>query len=199
MFKKIKHLLHENAIGKIRFADMRFLKPALSPEEMEIPKTKWRVDPLVAGGGLFHDLAPHQLDLMIYFLGEIKTMAGVSANQDRQYDADDIVSGTILFESNVIFTGLWCFTIPGNETTDHCEFIGSEGKITFSIFDNPVINLTRKGKKEIIEFEKIPHVQQPMIEKVVEYFLGRGPNPCSPEDGVKVMEIIDAFTGMSEQ
>ena len=194
MFRRIKQLLDENAIGKIKFVDLRFLKPALSPEEMKIPKTKWRVDPAIAGGGLFHDLAPHQLDLMIYFLGDIKTASGISTNQDGSYDADDIVSGTILFESGVIFTGLWCFTIQGNETTDHCEIIGSGGKIQFSIFDNPVINLTRNGKKEIIQFEKIPHVQQPMIEKVVEYFLGQGSNPCSPEEGVRVMGIMERFT-----
>ena len=194
MFKKIKQLLDDSAIGKIKFADLRFLKPPLTNEEIEIPKTKWRIDPSIAGGGLFHDLAPHQIDLMIYFLGNIKNAKGISANQEKAYKADDTVSGTILFESGAIFSGLWCFTIAGNETTDHCEITGSTGEITFSIFDNPVINLTRKGKKEIIEFEKIPHVQQPMIEKVVDYFLDNGPNPCSAEEGVRVMEMIEAFT-----
>jgi hypothetical protein len=33
-----------------------------------------------------------------------------------------------------------------------------------------------------------------MIEKVVEYFLGRGPNPCSAEEGVEVMKMMAAFT-----
>jgi hypothetical protein len=33
-----------------------------------------------------------------------------------------------------------------------------------------------------------------MIEKVVDYFLDKGANPCSAEEGVKVMEMIDRFT-----
>jgi len=33
-----------------------------------------------------------------------------------------------------------------------------------------------------------------MIEKVVEYFLGEGSNPCSAENGVEVMRLLDAFT-----
>jgi hypothetical protein len=32
-----------------------------------------------------------------------------------------------------------------------------------------------------------------MIEQVVNYFLDEGPNPCSAEEGVKVMKLIDQF------
>jgi hypothetical protein len=42
-------------------------------------------------------------------------------------------------------------------------------------------------------FDPLPHVQQPMIGKVVEYFLGLSPNPCSASEGVEVMQLIDAF------
>jgi hypothetical protein len=44
------------------------------------------------------------------------------------------------------------------------------------------------------EFEGLQHVQQPMIQKVVAYFSGEGENPCSGEEGVDVMEMIDDFT-----
>ena len=37
---------------------------------MANPGRAWRVDKSVAGGGLFNDLSPHQLDLMYYFFGE---------------------------------------------------------------------------------------------------------------------------------
>jgi hypothetical protein len=35
-----------------------------------------------------------------------------------------------------------------------------------------------------------------MIEKVVEYFLGEGPNPCSAEEGAEIMRLMDQFTGV---
>ena len=49
-------------------------------------------------------------------------------------------------------------------------------------------------KKENILFETLQHVQQPMIERVVEYFLGKAPNPCSAEEGVRVMEMMGKMT-----
>ena len=195
MFKKIKQLLAEKIIGDIRFARLEFYKKSLTKEELQIPKTAWRVDNAIAGGGLFHDLAPHQLDLMYYFFGEADKINGIAINQQKLYNADDIVTGNILFKSGVMFTGLWCFTVDENEEKDVCEIIGSKGKISFSVFGEPKIMMTVEGKKENVLFEPLQHVQQPMIEKVVEYFLDEVPNPCSAEEGVKVMEMMEGFTG----
>ena len=194
MFKKIKQLLAEKIIGDIRFAKLEFYKKSLTKEELQIPKTAWRVDNAIAGGGLFHDLAPHQLDLMYYFFGEADKVNGIALNQQKLYNADDIVAGNILFKSGIVFNGLWCFTVDKNEEKDFCEIIGSKGKISFSVFDEQKIMMTVEGKKENFLFESLQHVQQPMIEKVVEYFLDEGPNPCSAEEGVKVMEMMDKFT-----
>ena len=72
--------------------------------------------------------------------------------------------------------------------------VGSEGKISFSVFDNPVITLTKKGKEEVIRFDALAHVQQPMIAQVVAYFLNEAPNPCSAQEGLAVMQLLDTFT-----
>ncbi|MES2432101.1 MAG: Gfo/Idh/MocA family oxidoreductase [Bacteroidota bacterium] len=192
IFKKIKQLIDEKVIGDIRFVKMEFLRKSLKINVENEPV--WRVDPAISGGGLFHDLAPHQLDLMHYFFGEIEHINGFAKNQACLYDATDIVTGNIIFRSGVIFNGLWCFTVPENEEKDICEIIGSEGKMTFSIFENNTITITRSGKVEMLPFESIQHVQQPMISKVVEYFLGKNYNPCTSDDGVTVMSMLDAFT-----
>jgi len=194
MFKKIKELLDTKAIGEVRFVNLQFFKSAVTATELEQPKTKWRVDPAIAGGGLFHDLAPHQLDLMLHYFSKIKTASGISANQGRIYAADDIVSGYIQFDAGIIFQGLWCFTVGAAEERDLCEIIGSKGKISFSVFGDYTITITRNGNTETINFDKLEHVQQPMINKVVEYFLDESSNPCSAEDGVEVMRILDVFS-----
>ena len=194
MFKKIKHLLAEKSIGDIRFVRLEFLKKSLTKEELLVPKNAWRVDAAIAGGGLFHDLAPHQLDLMYYFFGETDKVNGIALNQQELYNADDIVSGNILFKNGVLFNGLWCFTIDENEEKDLCEIVGSKGQINFSVFGDPKIMMTVEGKKENFLFDALQHVQQPMIEKVVDYFLDEGPNPCNAEDGVKVMEMMEGLT-----
>jgi predicted dehydrogenase len=194
-FKKIKQLLDEKYIGDVRFVRLDFYRELLSTEELKLPKNAWRINSSISGGGLFHDLAPHQIDLMFYFFGAVENAAGFSSNQSHLYDADDIVSGNILFKNGVVFSGVWCFNAGRQNQKDCCEIAGSEGKITFSVFGQQKLSVTRNHETEIISFEPPRHVQQPMIEKVVAYFLGEGANPCSAEEGVTVMRLMDQFTG----
>lgn len=194
LFNKVKQLLKENSIGDIRFAKLEFYKKPLNKEALTIPKVAWRVNPEIAGGGLFHDIAPHQLDLMYWFFGKIAKASGYSTNQAGAYHADDIVSGNILFRSGVVFNGLWCFNVAEENVKDYCEIQGSEGKMCFPIFEHKKIEIIKNGKIEIIPFETLEHVQQPLIQKVVDYFLDKGPNPCSAEDGAIVMNLMDEFT-----
>lgn len=193
-FNKIKQLIVDNIIGEVRFANLTFYKQQLSKDELELTGNKWRVDASVSGGGLFHDLAPHQIDLMYYFFGEAQYAKGISINQSHLYNADDVVAGNILFKNGILFNGLWSFNVGKEDEKDVCEIVGSEGSISFSVFNEQKIILNKNGTTEIISFIPPQHVQQPLIEKVVEYFLDKGPNPCSGREGAEVMRLLDAFT-----
>jgi predicted dehydrogenase len=195
LFKQVKQLLAEKVIGDVRCVNLQFFQAAPTEAELQVPKTRWRVDPAIAGGGFFHDLAPHQVDLLLYFFGEIKSAQGLAVNQQKIYAADDVVTGHALLGNNVVFNGTWCFNCAKEEARDDFEIIGSAGKISFQVFGEPVIHLHRNGSNETMHFDKLQHVQQPMIAKVVEYFLGNADNPCSADVGVEVMKILDAFTG----
>jgi predicted dehydrogenase len=195
LFNKVKQLLADKIIGDVLFARLAFYKKPLNIDALDIPKVAWRINPAIAGGGLFHDIAPHQLDLMYWFFGEIEKASGYAFSQSKLYNADDIVSGNILFKSGVIFNGLWCFNVAEENVKDHCEIQGSEGKICFPIFEHKKIEVIKNGKTENILFDPLEHVQQPLIQKVVDYFLDKGPNPSSAEDGAVVMRLLDQFTG----
>ncbi|MGK2861935.1 MAG: Gfo/Idh/MocA family protein [Chitinophagaceae bacterium] len=194
LFRKIKQLINDKAIGDIRFVRLSICKRSLSEEELNTEKTAWRVDPVLAGGGLFNDLSPHQLDMMYYFFGPVEKASGFAANQGGLYKADDIVSGNIIFRNGVLFSGIWCYTVAETNEEDLCEIFGSNGKISFRFFEHQPITVSIEGKEEKISFDALQHVQQPMIEQVVNYFLDKGPNPCSAEEGVEVMKLIDHFT-----
>jgi predicted dehydrogenase len=194
LFNKVKQLLKEKIIGDVRFVKLEFYKKQLSKESLSIPKVAWRINPEIAGGGLFHDIAPHQVDLIYWFFGDVEKASGYATNQAGQYAADDIVSGNILFKSGVIFNGLWCFNVAEENVKDYCEIQGSEGKMRFPVFEHKKIEVIKNGKTEEFLFEPLEHVQQPLIQKVVDYFLGEGPNPCTAEDGAKVMQLLDRFT-----
>ncbi|RYZ80962.1 MAG: Gfo/Idh/MocA family oxidoreductase [Moraxellaceae bacterium] len=186
IFKKIKQLLDDNVIGQVLSINMNFFQ-AGKKETTE----NWRLDPAVSGGGYFHDLAPHQLDLMLYFFKPPVYVNGVSLNQGQHYAADDAVACTMLFENGAVFNGTWLFSAPESLERDSCEIIGTKGVITFSVFDMKQIAVNG----EVIPFKPLQHVQQPMIEKVVEFFSGSASNPCSGDDGYTVMWMIDQITG----
>lgn len=190
LFLKIKSLIDEKAIGEVRWINMQFFQPHQS-EVIAQTEVNWRLDPAISGGGLFHDLAPHQLDLMLYFFGEPEHVKGFSTNTSGLYNADDTACGQIIFPNNIIFSGGWNFTFP--ESRDHCEIIGTEGRLIFSVFAQQPLRMIKNGAEESFEFEQLKHVQQPMIEKVTAYFLGDSSNPCTGKDGLEVMKMIDAF------
>ena len=194
LFNKIKQLLGEKVIGDVRFVKSELYKPSLSVSELEIPKNAWRVDPSIAGGGLFHDLAPHQFGLMNYFFGEAESVSGIALNQANLYPADDMVAGNILFKNGVLFNGIWCFNVSTEDETDHCRIVGQKGSIEFTFFNQREVIVRCNGRTEPLKFDILQHVQQPMIGKTVEYFLDEGPNPCSGEEGALAMEWIETFT-----
>jgi len=194
LFKKVKQLLEANAIGEIRCVRLDYFKVPLSKDELKLPKVAWRIDPAISGGGLFHDIAPHQLDLMYYFFGPVEKAFGISTRQSAIGQAADMVAGNILFKNEIAFSGAWCFNVAEGQERDCCEIMGSHGKIKFSVFETLPVTLSTADTNESFHFDILPHVQQPMIECVTNYFLGNADNPCSGEDGAAVMNLLDAFT-----
>ena len=189
IFKKIKQLLDDNFIGRVLSISI-----VLHQRGADASPENWRLDPKTSGGGYFHDLAPHQLDLIYYYFKAPVFVEGVSLNQVKRHDADDAVACTMLFENGAVMNGTWLFAVPETEEKDLCVITGTQGSIHFSVFDMKQIMVRKNGMEELIYFDALQHVQQPMIEKVVEYFSGKGSNPCSGDDGYTVMWMIDRIT-----
>jgi len=192
MFLYVKDLLAKNVIGDVRTVQIRMWK-STKPDLIADSETNWRVQPELSGGGYFHDLAPHQLDLMLYFFGEPEKYHGFSLNQSNTYAADDHVSGEILFKNKVVVNGSWSFNVAESQTIDLCEMIGTKGRISFPFFGN-FVSWQNETDGETVNFTHPEHIQQPMIEKIVQYFRGEGPNPCPIGEAVTLMKILDAFT-----
>jgi predicted dehydrogenase len=168
LFIRVKELLDQQAIGDIRFARISLLQP---DQSAMIAKTgtNWRVDPALAGAGLFYDLAPHQLDLLIHFLGKPTSANGLAVNQAGLYTAEDLVVGVAQLPNQVLFNGTWCFTTPEGKEEDLFEIQGSNGSIRFAVFGH-ALTIERNGIIETEKFDPPQHIQQPMIAKIVPYF-----------------------------
>jgi predicted dehydrogenase len=183
-FLHVKALIDSGAIGEVRAVNV-----ALYRRPLPAGDGIWRVDPTIAGGGLFVDLASHMLDLLDFLLGPIARVSGGAANQGGRYAAEDIVNAALEFESGVRATGVWCFTAGTN--LDRTEIVGTRGSVSYSTFDDaPVVAETMDG----IESRAIPHpphVQQPLIQTIVDTLRGEGTCPSTGESGARTSRVMD--------
>jgi predicted dehydrogenase len=193
MFLKVKQLIDSRKIGEIRCADIQLLQPLVT-EMITVTEHNWRTNKSISGGGFFHDLAPHQLDLLYYFLGDYKNAHGYAANQSEFYNVEDIVNGIIHLQNGIQCRGLWAFNVNDSSKKDELKIYGSLGEIKLSIFGDQ-IEITKNGTTEVLKFEHPEHIQQPMIAATVNYFLGKQDNPCTAQEGERIMELIDTFSG----
>nr|WP_257097588.1 Gfo/Idh/MocA family oxidoreductase [Sphingobacterium sp. E70] len=123
-------MLEAGEIGTIRTVQLR-LWQSRAPELVTKGAADWRTDPAISGGGYFFDLAPHQLDLMLYFFGAPISYNGFSQLQDAASAVADQTTGTMLFENQIIFNGSWCFNVRSEDNIDCCEIVGSQEKSSF--------------------------------------------------------------------
>lgn len=193
-FLKVKELVDRGAVGEVRLVNIRLYQEASPPIVANLDQN-WRVNPDIAGGGYFFDLASHQLDYLDYLFGPVKDVSGFSDNQAGLYQAEDIVSGSFRFEKGVMGSGLWCFSVANGEGLEQTEIIGSKGKITFSYFTSSNVVLENEDGRQEFTFEMPKHIQQPLIQTVVDDLLGRGVCPSTGESGIRTNRVMEAMTG----
>jgi predicted dehydrogenase len=183
-FLKIKELVDAQAVGEVRSVAVTVHQPLPLEQNLD-----WRVDPQVASGGYFVDLASHMLDFLDFVLGPISQVQGFASNHGRLYAAEDIVTGAFLFASGVHGVGTWCFS--AHERRDHTEIVGSKGKIAYSTFDNRPIVLTTAAGTQTFAYDYPPHIQQPLIQQVVNALNGMGACASTGETAVRTTWVIE--------
>ena len=189
-FTAVKALLDDGAIGQVQAASFTLVQPPAG--QLDPAALPWRLDPEVAGAGLFLDLGSHMIDLADFLLGPITEANGRASNRGGHYPAEDTVSAELAFSSGVQATGLWSFS--SGLRVDRSEIFGSRGRISFSTFDDaPVVLATANGQRDLT-IPHPPHVQQPLIQNVVDCLRGQSTAPISSgETGMRATAVMDAL------
>jgi predicted dehydrogenase len=191
-FLKVKSLVDEGAIGEIRLVNV-LLHKAMRDDPPPPEGSNWRIVPEVAGGGHFYDLASHQFDYLDFLLGSIENASGLAGNQAGRYDAEDVVTASWRHAAGVLGSGSWCFTVDDSSDRDQTEIIGSEGKISFSFFNDTPIRLETRSGAQSFPIPYPRHVQQPLIETVVDALLGRGPCPSTGTTAARTNHVLESI------
>jgi predicted dehydrogenase len=190
-FQKVKEIIESGTIGNVVNVQVRFSVP---PRDLDFQSGKempWRLQPDIAGGGYFYDLAPHQIDLLQNLFGVITRAHGYPANRAHLYQAEDTLSACFFFESGIPGSGSWCFVGHESAKEDCIEVIGEKGSLSFSVFTYQPIEVITSEGKNLITVPNPPYVQLPLIKSVIHHLQGIGKCDCTSVSATAVNWVLD--------
>ncbi len=193
-FIKVKELIEQGTIGKIQTVNTLFFRP---PEKQDLKSedNTWRIKKEIAGGGYFYDMAPHTIDIIQFIIENIIDAKGLTSNVSKLYQVEDTVSAAFLFETGITGSGLWNYASSPSAKKDVTEIFGDKGSIRFASFSfTPIELITNEGTK-YFDIPAPQHIQQPMIQSIVDELLGKGKCPSSGKSGAHTSWVIDKIMG----
>lgn len=194
-FRKVKEIIRQGGIGDIMNVQIRFSCPPRDLDYSSGGSLPWRLQPDIAGGGYFYDLAPHQLDLLQDLFGVITEAEGMCTNRAGLYSAEDSVSACFRFESGLPGSGSWCFVGHKSAKEDRIEVIGDKGMLCFSVYNYDPIQLVTSEGTTSITVPNPPYVQLPIIKAVIEDLQGFGACSCTSVSATPVNWVLDRILG----
>lgn len=193
-FKKVDELIKSGTIGRVLTAQIRFAAP---PREMDYSSTNrpWRLQPDIAGGGYFYDLAPHQIDILQHLFGPITEAVGYPANRGGLYKTEDTVAATMRFMGGMPASGTWCFVAHESAREDRILVIGDKGQLSFSVFTYNPIHIQNEDGEQHIKVETPDNVQLPLLSRIVEHLQGGRICECDSVSATPTNWVIDRILG----
>ncbi|MBQ9569002.1 MAG: Gfo/Idh/MocA family oxidoreductase [Alloprevotella sp.] len=193
-FQKVFTMVQEGAVGKVLNVQIRFAVPPrdLDYNSHDLP---WRVQPDIAGGGYFYDLAPHQIDLLQQMFGPIIEASGYHANRGGLYGSEDTVSACFRFADGLPGSGSWCFVSDETGREDCIDIIGDGGKLRFSVFTYAPIILYNASGRQYFNPANPRYVQLPLIRNVIEHLQDKAVCECDCVSATPVNWVMDRILG----
>ncbi len=185
-FVQVKQLLADAALGTTTSLRLHFA--CAEPDIPDVNNPPWRLDATNAGAGLFLDLGSHSLDLLDHLFGPLENVRGHAANLATPLPIEDAVAMTFT-AGGVPSVASWNFA--SGTHTDEVVIEGTKGRLVFSVFGDEPLRLETKAGIETFDRPNPEHVQQPLIQTVVNSLLGRGECPSTGESARRTSDVMD--------
>jgi len=186
---KVKELLDSGAIGHVCAVTTHHVGRLPDPADLTGGTLPWRVDPAYGSGGIFFETVCHNFDILDFFFGPITDVRGFAGNHAGAYPPEDTVTASYVFQSGVQGSGVWCFA--SDRDAEGTEIIGTAGSIRFHPFSFAPIRLTRDGQTTEFAIVNPDHVQQPLIQTIVNELNGVGRCPSHGESAARTAWVIE--------
>ena len=190
-FLKVKEIIDSGQLGAIKEVQVQLLQPA---KAVDISGgSNWRIKPEVAGCGYFCDLGSHIFDLLQFLLGNIRDASGIIENTGKHYEAEDLVEAEFQFESGIKGSGIWNFNF--DKDVDKTKIIGTLGEVEYTHFAEADITVRRESGEEHFEIPNPLHIQQPLVQLMVDELRGVGKCPSTGVTAARTNWVMDSVLG----
>ncbi|MCS6860257.1 MAG: Gfo/Idh/MocA family oxidoreductase [Abditibacteriales bacterium] len=187
------------ALGDIYYARVSSLRRRGRPGLDILIESKWFLDSTKAGGGTLADIGCYNIDVLLYLLGSPQPIAvsamtfrGVGQQPDASvvYDVEEHATVFVRFVSGAtaVFESAWASNMDGG---DGFRLFGTKGGLK----TDPFTVYTEQHGMQVDITPQIPHRRDSGNELILDFVHAclYGTSPKTPgEDGLKVMQIIDA-------
>jgi 1,5-anhydro-D-fructose reductase (1,5-anhydro-D-mannitol-forming) len=194
-FKKARELVESDALGTITSVSYRFC----GPYHRDLPQglyhgidpaaLPWRLDAAHAGGGLFLDLGCHALDILDFILGPLEQVTGFAANRGTPIAVEDNVVMSFRTASGVPGTAQWNFAAPLRP--DDIAITGDTAELRLSTFGDEPLALYRGSDVEHIALPNPTHIQEPLIQTIVDALSATGTCPSTGDSAARTSKVMD--------
>jgi predicted dehydrogenase len=123
-----RQLIEAGELGEIHHFRGRYLQ-----EWGATDADVWRFDKAAAGSGALGDLGAHVIDLARYLVGEIESLAAVTATFQPGRSVDDAFEAAVRFERGAVGTVEATRFAPGRKNAFSWEINGSKGSLAFDL------------------------------------------------------------------
>lgn len=190
-FIKIKEIVLSGLLGEIKKVSLTLNKAPKNADKDE-NNLPWRVKPEVSGGGYFVDLGSHQLDILLFIFGSLRFQSAIVKNMGWIYHAEDYVTAQFTLGKNIPCLGTWNFMAQAQNEIDSLVIQGTKGQLNASTFGNRTFQLRIGDRIETIEFEPPKHIQQPLVQCIVDELTTATPScPSTGASASLTNQIID--------
>ncbi|MBS0319172.1 MAG: Gfo/Idh/MocA family oxidoreductase [Proteobacteria bacterium] len=148
----------------------------------------WRRD-AGQGGGEFIEGACHTWDLVDWLVGPVADVAACVENRAGISPTEEVVATAFRTASGVAGTALWAFVAGAGD--EQFEIVGTEGTLRFSVTRPTPIEIARRNGVEHIAIADPEHVQQPLVQAIVDEINGTDACPSTGVTALRTARVME--------
>ena len=189
-FVEARNLIASGCLGQVTSVSCRFSAPRAVPRTHN-EKTPWRLVAEHSGGGLFLDLASHTLDILDFLFGPLQAVDGLAGNLGGG-EVEDAVTMHFRLPGGALGAATWNFVAFQREDT--IQITGPAGRLTLSTFGNEPLELETAAGKELLDRPNPAHIQQPLIQSIVDELRGVSGARCpsTGQSAARTSAVMDS-------